>query len=111
MRALAQVDEDSIMCGENDGFMDVISISSLQLVIGKRFEAVGHIYQVQPTSLRNEIVVCSYTGVHFVKIFTDQMTGMVSLHLNPQAYVTEQFVNKVIEFDHGRFLLWNRTCQ
>jgi len=66
---------------------------------------------VQPTSLKNEIVVCSYTGVHFVKILQDQLTGMVSLHLNPTAYVTEQFVNKVIEFEHGRFLaaVWDSS--
>ena len=97
VRTLAQIDEDQIACGENDGFVDILSISSLSVNIGKRFEQIGHIYQVQATSLRNEIVVCSYTGVHFVKVFQDQMTGMMSLHLSPIAYITEQFVNKVIE--------------
>ena len=35
----------------------------------------------------------------------------MSLHLSPTAYVTEQFVNKVIEFDHGRFLaaVWDSS--
>ena len=46
VRTLAQIDDDRIACGENDGFIDIISISSLSLVIGKRFEAIGHIYQV-----------------------------------------------------------------
>lgn len=33
----------------------------------------------------------------------------MSLHLNEVCYITEQFVNKVIEFEHGRFLaaLWD----
>lgn len=46
-----------------------------------------------------------------MKVFQDQMTGMMSLHLSPTAYVTEQFVNKVIEFDHGRFLaaVWDSS--
>ena len=44
VRALAQVDEDQIACGENDGFIDLISISSLAVNISKRFEAIGHIY-------------------------------------------------------------------
>ena len=44
VRTLTQIDEDQIVCGENDGFIDIISISSLSLNIGKRFEAVGHIY-------------------------------------------------------------------
>ena len=111
VRTLAQIDDDQIACGENDGFVDILSISSLSVNIGKRFEQIGHIYQVQATSLRNEIVVCSYTGVHFVKVFQDQMTGMMSLHLSPIAYITEQFVNKVIEYDHGRFLaaVWDSS--
>lgn len=55
------------------------------------------------------MVICSYTGVHFVKIFVDKITGAMSLHLNNVCYITEQFVNKVIEFEHGRFLaaLWD----
>ena len=44
VRTLAQIDGDRIACGENDGYVDIISISSLSLVIGKRFEAIGHIY-------------------------------------------------------------------
>ena len=39
------------------------------------------------------------------------MTGMVSLHLSPVAYITEQFVNKVLEYDHGKFLaaVWDSS--
>lgn len=35
----------------------------------------------------------------------------MSLHLNPVAYITEQFVNKVIEYDHGKFLaaVWDSS--
>ena len=39
------------------------------------------------------------------------MTGSISLHLSQVAYVTEQFVNKVIEYEHGRFLaaVWDSS--
>jgi len=55
------------------------------------------------------MVVCSYTGVHFVKIFVDKVTGSMQLELSDVSYITEQFVNKVIEFEPGRFLaaLWD----
>lgn len=35
----------------------------------------------------------------------------MSLHLNPVCYITEQFVNKVIEFERGRFLaaVWDSS--
>lgn len=71
VRSLTQIEDDLIVAGENDGFIDLISISTLQVVIGKRFDTIGHIYQVQPTCLRSEVVICSYTGVHFVKILQD----------------------------------------
>ena len=89
VRTLSQVGPDLIIAGENDGFIDLISVDTLQILVSKRFESVGHIYQVQPTSLRDEIVICSYTGVHFVKIFREQTTGTMSLHLNPVSYMTE----------------------
>jgi hypothetical protein len=104
IRTLTQIDEDILVCGENDGQIDLVSISSQEVIVGKRFESIGHIYNVQSTSLRNEVVICSYTGVHFVKVLQDMNTGMMSIHLNPIAYVTEQFVNRVIEFSNGRFL-------
>jgi len=98
-----------LVCGENEGYIDIIFLPTLELTVGKRFEKIGHIYQIQATSLKNEMVVCSYTGVHFVKIYVDKITGAMSLHLNEVCYITEQFVNKVIEFEHGRFLaaLWD----
>lgn len=46
-----------------------------------------------------------------MKILQDQQTGTMSLHLNPVCYITEQFVNKVIEFERGRFLaaVWDSS--
>jgi hypothetical protein len=93
-----------LVCGENEGYIDIIFLPSLEITVNKRFDKLGHIYQIQATSLKSEMVVCSYTGVHFVKIFVDKATGAMSLHLNPICYITEQFVNKVLEYECGRFL-------
>ena len=41
-----QIDEDVLVCGENDGFIDLISISSLEVIVGRRFESIGHIYNL-----------------------------------------------------------------
>lgn len=81
------------------------------MVVNKRFDPLGHIYQIQQTSLRNELICCTYTGVHFIKVHVDKQYSTMSLHLNPLCYITEQFVNKVIEYDHGRFLaaIWDAT--
>ena len=82
VRTLAQIGNDLIVVGENDGYLDLIFLDTLRVVVSKRFEQLGHIYQVQPTSLKDEIVVCCYTGVHFVKIFREQTTTTMSLHLS-----------------------------
>ncbi len=50
------------------------------------------------------MLVCSYTGIHFVKVYNDPKTLTMSLHLSELSFETEQFVNKVIEYDHGHFL-------
>lgn len=48
--------------------------------------------------------MCSYTGVHFVQLKTDSKTLTMQLILNDLSYETEQFVNRVIEFEFGKFL-------
>ena len=50
------------------------------------------------------LLICSYTGIHFSKVYNDPNTLTISLHLSDLSYETEQFVNKVIEYDHGYFL-------
>ena len=49
-----------------------------------------------------QVVVCSYTGVHFIKMV--QMSGGVQLELQDLSYETDQFVNRVIEYDIDKFL-------
>ena len=44
VRALSHVGGDLIIAGEHDGFIDLISVDTLQIVVSKRFESVGAIY-------------------------------------------------------------------
>ena len=46
-----------------------------------------------------------------MKVYQDHTSGMMSLHLNPVSYFSEQFVNKVIEYSTGKFLaaVWDST--
>jgi len=89
VRSLCQFDSNLLVCGENEGYIDIIFYPTLELTVGRRFEKIGHIYQIQPTSIKNEMVVCSYTGVHFVKIFIDKITGAMTLVLSETCYITE----------------------
>jgi len=50
------------------------------------------------------VIICSYTGIHFVDVNCDPKTLVISIALNDLSYETEQFVNKVIEYDKGLFL-------
>ena len=96
------------MIGENDGWFEVVSINDnievVEIILNKRFEKLGHVFQVQNTSQTNLLLICSYTGIHFLKVYNDPKTLTMSLHLSDLSYETEQFVNKVIEYDHGYFL-------
>jgi hypothetical protein len=54
VRSLCVVNRDTLICGENEGWIDVIRITedyrTLEIVISKKFDKLGHIYQIQTTS-------------------------------------------------------------
>ena len=108
VRSMCLYNRDTLLCGENEGWIDLIRITedlrTTEVVLNKRFDKLGHIYQIQTTSQPGQIVVCSYTGVHFIKVYTDVNTLTMSLHLSELSYITEQFVNKIVEFSPGHFL-------
>lgn len=46
--------KDTLLCGENEGWIDLIRITedlrTTEVVLNKRFDKLGHIYQIQTTS-------------------------------------------------------------
>jgi hypothetical protein len=108
VRSLCMFNDQTLLCGENEGWIDLVrvsdSVKQLDMVLNKRFDKLGHIYLIQKTSQPNTVVVCSYSGVHFIKVYTDPQTLTMSLHLSDTSYITDQFVNKVVEFSPGKFL-------
>jgi hypothetical protein len=95
---------DTLCCGENDGWTELIRLDSYEIRISKKFEKMGHIYQIQPTSINSELCICSYTGVHFLKLHYEKKNDTMSLHESTVNYLTSNFINKVLEFAPGRFL-------
>ena len=45
------------------------------------------------------MIVCSYTGVHFVHVDRQQDSNSFEIVLEDLSYETEQFVNRVLEYD------------
>lgn len=37
---------DVLVCGENDGWIEIVRTDSMEVRISKKFEKMGHIYQV-----------------------------------------------------------------
>lgn len=80
------------------------NLELVEVVHSKKFDSVGHVFTLQLTMEPYQIVVCSYTGVHFVKMVLDEKTVQTSLYLQDISYETEQFVNRVIEYDSEKYL-------
>jgi hypothetical protein len=72
--------------------------------ISKKFEKMGHIYQAQSTSMPSEIAICSYTGVHFLKVHYERKNDTMSLHESKTNYLTTNFINKLLEYGAGQFI-------
>jgi hypothetical protein len=76
----------------------------MEIISTKRFDKLGHIFQIQLTKQANVALICSYTGVHFLNVRCDPKSFAFSVTLSELSYETEQFVNKVIEYREGQFL-------
>jgi len=97
-----------LIIGENEGWFELIRVSSnidlVEVILSRKFDAVGHVFTLQMTIEPYQIVVCSYTGVHFIQMKSDDKTLTMQLFLCDLSYETEQFVNRVIEYDNDKFL-------
>lgn len=70
----------------------------MQICNSIKFANVGHVFVMQKTMQPCKAVVCSYTGIHFIKLNKEQ------LELMDISYETEQFINRVIEYDTEQYL-------
>jgi hypothetical protein len=61
-----------LLIGGGKGWFEIVRISNnlelVEVIQSKRFESVDHVLNMQLTTTPYQVVVCSYTGVHFVKI-------------------------------------------
>lgn len=107
MRSICHFSDNILILGENEGWIELVALSNLnqiEIISSKRFDKLGHIFQIKLTSQANITLICSYTGVHFLNIKCDPKTVIFSVSLSDLSYETEQFVNKVIEYETGHFL-------
>lgn len=65
------------------------NLELVEIILSRKFDAVGHVFTLQNTIEANQVVVCSYTGVHFVQMKTDNKTLTMQLILNDLSYETE----------------------
>jgi hypothetical protein len=52
----------------------------------------------------SEIAICSYTGVHFLKVHYERKNDTMSLHESKTNYLTTNFINKLLEYGAGQFI-------
>lgn len=93
VRSIAILDAHTLIIGENEGWFELVRISGnlelVEIMLSRKFDAVGHVFTLQNTIEPNQVVVCSYTGVHFVTMKTDKKTLTMQLILNDLSYETE----------------------
>ena len=108
VRSVVQLDAQTLIVGENEGWFELVRVSNnlelVEIILSKQFDHVGHVFTLQLTSEPYQVVVCSYTGVHFVKMQLDDKTLTMQLLLDDLSYETEQFVNRVLEYQPNKFL-------
>ena len=85
VRSICILDPQTLIIGENEGWFEIVRVSTnlelVEIIHSKKFDSVGHVFTLQLTSEQYQIVVCSYTGVHFVKMVLDESTVQMSLYL------------------------------
>jgi len=108
VRSICSLDASTIIVGENDGWFELIRVQQnldlVEITSSKRIEAVGHVFTLQPTHAAYQVVVCSYTGIHFVKVECEDKTLRMCVMLQDLSYETEQFVNRILEYAENKFL-------
>lgn len=85
VRSITALDPQTLIVGENEGWFELVRVSQnlelVEIILSKKFDAVGHVFTLQMTLEPYQIVVCSYTGVHFVQMKLDEKTLTMQLIL------------------------------
>ena len=93
VRSICVLDPQTLIIGENEGWFELIRVSSnidlVEVILSRKFDAVGHVFTLQMTIEPYQIVVCSYTGVHFIQMKSDDKTLTMQLFLCDLSYETE----------------------
>jgi hypothetical protein len=92
VRSICQFSKGILIVGQNEGWIELISLSKLDqidIISSKRFDKLGHIFQIQTTAQSNVALICSYTGVHFLNVKCDPKSFFFSVTLSELSYETE----------------------
>ncbi len=82
-----------MLIGGDKGWFELVRISNnlelVDVIKSKRFETVDYVLNMQLTTTPYQVVICSYTGVHFVKIELEDASLEMNLVLQQVSYETE----------------------
>lgn len=108
VRSITILDPQTLIVGENEGWFELVRVSNnielVDITTSKKIDAVGHVFTLQPTHEPYQVVVCSYTGIHFVKMELEEKTLKMMIMLQDLSYETEQFVNRIIEYSDDKYM-------
>ena len=97
---------DVVICGQNEGYLDIIDLKTLTTLSSQRLPKVSHIYQMLRLESDNEstIALAAYNGLHFIKLLSEN--NRIIIEKTQEIYLKGQFCNRVIEFEYqGQVML------
>ena len=64
---LCMIDEQTLVCGQSFGYIDLIKIfpARLETLLKTKFENVSHIYTIHKTNRIGEFAIGGYNGLYF----------------------------------------------
>lgn len=75
VRSMTCLDAQTLIIGENDGWIELVHLSNklddVEVILSKNFYQISHVFTLQTTESPYQVAVCSYTGVHFVRMKMD----------------------------------------
>ena len=89
------LDYNTLLCGQRDGYIQIISMNNLNKIQNFHLERTSHIIQVNKTSRPNEIVLATSKGLFFAEIVD---YGEYKVTLSDEVYLKEQDIKGVVEY-------------
>lgn len=92
-----------LLCGENEGYCDLIDIANLRNIHSCKLDKVSHIYQLEKIGY-SEMAIAAYNGIFFASI-SIQKGQQAKVSLSEEVVLKGKFCNKVLHLKKKGILL------